>query len=48
MGIIELILGLILFVLLANIFFSFIPLPRGILGTLIAIIILIFIWRLVF
>jgi hypothetical protein len=48
MGILELILGILLFVLLANIVFSFIPIPRGILGTIIAILILYFIWRLVF
>jgi len=48
MGILELILGLILFVLIADIFFSFVPVPRGILGTLVAIVVLILIWRLVF
>jgi hypothetical protein len=48
MGILELIIGLVLFVLIANIFFSFIPIPRNILGTIIALLILLFIWRLVF
>lgn len=48
MGIIELIVGLLLFLLIANIFLALIPIPRGIAGTLITILILIFIWRLVF
>jgi len=44
----ELILGLIIFVLLANIVFSFVPIPRGILGTIVAILILFVLWRLIF
>lgn len=44
----ELILGIIIFVLLANIVFSFVPVPRGILGTIVAVLILIVLWRLVF
>lgn len=48
MGILELILGLIAFILLANIFLALIPIPRGLAGTLIAILILIVAWRLVF
>lgn len=44
----EIILGIILFVLIANIVFSFVPIPRGILGTIVAIVILFLIWRLVF
>ncbi len=48
MGILELILGLILFVIIANIFFSFIPIPNNIVGTIIAVIVLVMIWRLVF
>ena len=48
MGILELIVGLLIFALLANIFFALIPIPRGIAGTIIAILILIFVWRLVF
>jgi hypothetical protein len=48
MGILEIILGIILFILIANMAFSFIPIPRGALGTLVAILVLYFIWRLVF
>lgn len=48
MGIIELLVGLLIFILIANIVFSFIPIPRGIAGTIVAILILLFIWRLVF
>jgi len=44
----ELILGIIIFVLIANIVFAFVPIPRGIGGTIIAILILFLIWRLVF
>lgn len=44
----ELIIGIIIFVLLANIVFSFVPIPRGIVGTIVAILILFIIWRLVF
>ena len=48
MGFIELIIGLLIFLVLANIVFSFVPIPRGILGTIVALLILVFIWRLVF
>ena len=48
MGILELIVGIILVVILANLFFKFIPLPGGIAGTIIAILAIILIWRLVF
>lgn len=44
----ELIIGIVIFVLLANIVFSFVPIPRGIVGTIVAILILVIIWRLVF
>ena len=44
----ELIIGIIIFVLLANIVFSFVPIPRGIVGTIVAILILFILWRLVF
>jgi hypothetical protein len=46
--ILELIIGLILFVLILNIVFSFVPIPRGILGTLVALLIVFLVWRLVF
>lgn len=48
MGLLELILGLLLFLLVANLFLSLIPLPRGIVGTIIAIIVVFLVWRLVF
>lgn len=48
MGILELIIGLILVVLIANLVFAFVPIPRGILGTLIALLIIFMIFRLVF
>ena len=48
MGILELIIGLILFSLLANLFLSLIPLPSGIAGTLIAIAIVVLAWRIIF
>lgn len=48
MGILEFIIGLILVVVIANLVFGFVPLPRGILGTIAAILILLLIWSLVF
>lgn len=48
MGIIELIVGLLIFLLIANIFLALIPIPRGIAGTIITVLVLIFIWQLVF
>lgn len=48
MGILEFLVGLLLFLLVANIFLSLIPLPRNIAGTLIAILIVYLAWRLVF
>lgn len=48
MGILELIIGIILFLVIADIVFSFVPIPRNILGTVAAVLILYFIWRLVF
>ena len=48
MGILELIVGIILFLLVANLFLKLIPLPSGIVGTIIAILLLVLAWRLVF
>lgn len=48
MGILELLIGLLLFALIANVFLALIPLPNGIAGTIIAIIIVVLAWRLVF
>jgi hypothetical protein len=48
MGIIELIIGIIIFLLLANVFLSLVPIPRGIAGTLITLLILYLVWTLVF
>lgn len=48
MGLLQIILGLLLFIVIAEIIFSFVPIPRNILGTIAAILILIFVWSLVF
>lgn len=48
MGLLEIIIGILLFVFLVNFVFSFIPIPNGIAGTIVAILIIILIWRLVF
>lgn len=48
MGILELIIGLLVFALLANFVLALVPIPRGLAGTLVAILILILLWRLVF
>lgn len=48
MGILELLIGLVLFSLVANLFLSLIPIPTGIAGTLIAIMVVLFAWRIVF
>ena len=48
MGILEFLLGILLFALLANLFLSLIPIPRGIVGTIIAILVVVLTWRLVF
>lgn len=48
MGILEVILGVLLFMLLANFVFALVPIPRGIAGTIVALLILYLLWRLVF
>lgn len=48
MGILELLLGLLLFVIVANIVFSFVPIPNNIAGSILALIILVLVWRLLF
>lgn len=48
MGILEFIVGLLLFLLVSNIFLALIPIPRGIAGTLITILVLVLVWRWVF
>jgi len=48
MGIIELIVGILIFLLISNIFLSLIPMPRGIAGSLVTLLILYFVWKLVF
>lgn len=48
MGILELILGLLIFMLLANFVIGVVPIPRGLLGTIITLLILVLIWQLVF
>ena len=48
MGIIELILGLLLVVLIANIFLALVPIPQGIAGTIIALLLVYLAWSIVF
>lgn len=48
MGILELIVGLLIFILLANIFLSLAPIPRGIAGTLVALLLLYLAWSIIF
>ncbi|MCD8526863.1 hypothetical protein LRY65_01475 [Candidatus Woesebacteria bacterium] len=48
MGILELIVGIIVFLLLANFVLAVVPIPRGIAGTLVALLILYLVWSLVF
>jgi hypothetical protein len=48
MGLLELIIGILLFVFLVNLVFSFVPIPRGIAGTIVALLIIVLIWRMVF
>lgn len=48
MNIVQFLIGLLLFLLIANIFLELIPIPRGIAGTIVAILIVIFAWQLVF
>lgn len=48
MGIIEFIVGLLLVLLIANIFLAIVPIPRGIAGTLIGLLILYLAWSIVF
>lgn len=48
MGILELIVGLLVFLLVANLFLALIPIPRGIAGTLVVLLVLFLVWSLVF
>ncbi len=48
MGLLEALIGLFLFVLVLNIVFSFVPVPNNIGGAIIAILIIVLVWRLVF
>ncbi len=48
MGILEFLLGILLFIFLVQLVFSLVPIPRGIVGTIIGILIIIILWRLVF
>lgn len=48
MGILEFIIGLLLVFFVANLFLAIIPIPKNIVGTIIAILVVIFAWRLVF
>ncbi len=48
MSILELILGILLFLFLANFVLAVVPIPRGIGGIIVVILLLLLIWRLVF
>lgn len=48
MGIIELIIAIVIFLLLANIFLSFVPIPRGIAGVLVALLLIYLAYVIVF
>lgn len=48
MGILELIIGIILFILILNLLFAVVPIPRGIGGALVVIVLIILVWIIVF
>lgn len=48
MGLLEFLIGLLLFLFLVELVFSLVPIPRGITGTVVAILLIVLIWRLVF
>ncbi len=48
MGIIELIIGILIFMLVLNFALAIIPIPNGIAGSLVTILILYLVWTLVF
>lgn len=48
MGILELIVGILLFLFLANLFVSLIPIPRGVSGTIVTLLLIILAWKLIF
>lgn len=48
MGILELIIGVLLVFLIANLFLALIPIPRGIAGTIISLLVIYLVWQLVF
>ncbi len=48
MGIIELIIGILIFLFLANFFLAVVPIPRGIAGTVVTLLILYLLWSIVF
>jgi hypothetical protein len=48
MGILELILAILLFLFIVNLFLAFVPVPRGIGGAIVVVLVMILAWRLVF
>ncbi|MFZ1721126.1 MAG: hypothetical protein WAU07_01345 [Microgenomates group bacterium] len=48
MGIIELIIGVLIFLLVLNFVLAIVPIPHGIAGTLVTLLILYMVWQLVF
>lgn len=44
----SLILGLLIFLVLANFFLEVVPIPRGIAGTVVVLLILVLTWQMVF
>lgn len=48
MGLIELILGLLIFLLIINLIFAVVPIPKGIGGTIVVVLIILLVWSLVF
>lgn len=48
MGIIEFIIGIIIFLFLANFVLAVVPVPKGIAGTVVVLLILYLLWSIVF
>ena len=48
MGILELIIAVIVFLVIANIVLALVPVPKGIAGVIVVLLILFLLWRLVF
>jgi len=48
MGILELIVGILLFLLILNLILALVPIPRGIAGTIVVILLIVLVWSVVF